>query len=94
MDGKKYRVLLETLKVGILSDIHLSDEAHRPSKAYVWLFEKTLRFYRDDGPARRGLDRARSRRPPVARLCLCVAGETVAASRIPAEAMAHRRDAA
>ena len=37
------------LKVGILSDIHLSDEAHRPSKAFVRMFEKTLRFYRDEG---------------------------------------------
>ena len=37
------------LKVGILSDIHLSDEARRKSKACIAIFENTLRFYRDNG---------------------------------------------
>ena len=37
------------LKVGVLSDIHLSDEAHRSSASFVRIYEKMLRLYREAG---------------------------------------------
>ena len=47
--GRVWGAETPALTVGVLSDIHISDEAHRPSKSTIAIYEKMLRFYREQG---------------------------------------------